>query len=109
MAFDWEKPGTQTPHVYVKLIGASEPQRLTKSPAAEWSPAWSPDGRQIAFFRDLSAASQGVFLIPAIGGPERKLTEARGWSRLTWHPSGEWLVLAGRNSEKEPFALYLLP
>ncbi|PYT19594.1 MAG: hypothetical protein DMG57_44800 [Acidobacteria bacterium] len=45
----------ERPHVYVKLIGASEPQRLTTSSAGEGEPVWSPDGRNIAFIRELSA------------------------------------------------------
>jgi Tol biopolymer transport system component/DNA-binding winged helix-turn-helix (wHTH) protein len=110
VAFEWEVPGKEKSHVFVKLIGASEPQRLTKNPAAEFGPAWSPDGRLIAFHRELSAKRHGVFLIPAIGGPERKLTDASPswWSQLEWHPGGEWLVLADRNSETEPFVLYLV-
>jgi Tol biopolymer transport system component/DNA-binding winged helix-turn-helix (wHTH) protein len=109
VVFRWEVPGKEKSHIYIKLIGASEPQRLTKNPAAEFSPAWSPDGRSIAFRRELSAKRYGVFLIPAIGGPERKLTDAYWWGpQLEWHPGGEWLVLADRNSETEPFALYLL-
>jgi len=95
------------PHIYVKLIGASQPQRLTRNPAPEHSPAWSPDGRQIAFLRQLSAARDGIFLIPAIGGPERKLIEG-SFGSLRWHPGGEWLVVAERNSDKESVALYFL-
>jgi Tol biopolymer transport system component/DNA-binding winged helix-turn-helix (wHTH) protein len=103
VAFEWEDLGMFKPHIYVKLIGASEPQRLTKNPATEHSPAWSPDGRWIAFFRERS-----IFLIPAIGGTERKLADAYRGHGLKWHPGGEWLVFADRNSEAEPFALYLL-
>jgi Tol biopolymer transport system component/DNA-binding winged helix-turn-helix (wHTH) protein len=107
VAFEWEAPGKENSHIYVKLIGTSEPQRLTKNPAEERSPHWSPDGRQIAFVRKLSPTRNAVFLIPAIGGPERKLTDARRFSSIAWHPGGEWLVLAERNSESEPLALYL--
>jgi Tol biopolymer transport system component len=107
VAFEWEVPGKENSHIYVKLIGTSEPQRLTKNPAEERSPHWSPDGRQIAFVRKLSPTRNAVFLIPAIGGPERKLTEDRRVFSMAWHPGGEWLVLAERNSESEPLALYL--
>ena len=49
--------------------------RLTNDPAPDNSPAWSPDGRYIPFLRDLPGSKAGVFLVPAIGGPERKLAE----------------------------------
>jgi DNA-binding winged helix-turn-helix (wHTH) protein len=39
VAFEWEVPGKEKSHIYVKLIGTSEPQRLTKNPAEERSPA----------------------------------------------------------------------
>ena len=105
VAFEWEVPGKET-HKYLKLIGISEPQRLTKNPAAEFSPAWSPDGRSIAFVWELSKTRHGVFLIPSIRGPERKLTEGQVGS-VAWHPGGEWLVFAEKISENEPLALYL--
>jgi DNA-binding winged helix-turn-helix (wHTH) protein len=39
-------------NVYVKLIGAGPPLRLTSNTEQERFPAWSPDGRYIAFLRN---------------------------------------------------------
>jgi Tol biopolymer transport system component len=75
VAFVWSGPEEGTEHIYIKLIGENEPQRLTKSAAEESRPAWSSDGRWIAFLRSLPGEKQGVFLVPAIGGPERKVAE----------------------------------
>jgi Tol biopolymer transport system component/DNA-binding winged helix-turn-helix (wHTH) protein len=116
VAFSWNGPEQgNSSHIYVKLIGAEEPFRLTKDSADEFAPAWSPDGRWIAFVRGLSEEKSGVFLIPAVGGAERKLTEILmgGWwgswgqIRISWHPTGEWLVIPDRNSAQEPYALFL--
>ena len=54
------------------LLGPGKLSGLTSDPARDWSPAWSPDGRWVAFTRD----SRSLILISPIGGPEREL--ARG-------------------------------
>jgi serine/threonine protein kinase/DNA-binding winged helix-turn-helix (wHTH) protein/WD40 repeat protein len=89
-------------HIYVKLIGAGAPLRLTQDSFFDQDPAWSPDGRYIAFIRnanpaDPSSKSQ-VITIPALGGRERRLAEndwplqpaGRG---LTWSPDGKSIVI----------------
>jgi Tol biopolymer transport system component len=113
VAFSWNGPKQDNFDIYVKQIGAEEPVRLTKDPADDVSPAWSPDGRWIAFQRKLSSEKSAVFLIPAVGGAERKLMEVLkeevpGGGRMSWHPSGQWLALSDRNSAQEPYALFLV-
>ncbi len=116
VAFSWErkeKPGVD--HIYVKLIGTYEPMQLTRDEDDDFGPAWSPDGRFIAFLRSLPNGRSGVFLIPAPGGPPRKVAEV--WSPhgvgvespyLSWHPNGKWLVVMDRAVPDEPLALFLL-
>ncbi|HEY7304178.1 MAG TPA: hypothetical protein VH601_08700 [Bryobacteraceae bacterium] len=115
LAFVWGGPEEGTDHIYVKLTGENEPQRLTKGAAEESSPAWSPDGHWIAFLKSLPGERQGVVLIPAIGGPERKVAEvntvaAIGLSGpgLSWHPSGKWLAVGDRSSASERPGIFLL-
>ena len=105
-------------HIYVKLIGTGGPPlRLTTGPASDYSPAWSPDGRYIAFLRHLSREKDAVLLIPALGGPERKIAEVFReefrtafffCTHLTWSPDGNSLVISDRDSPKEPAGLFLL-
>ncbi|HSB18009.1 MAG TPA: winged helix-turn-helix domain-containing protein, partial [Bryobacteraceae bacterium] len=110
VAFAWQHEGQETRDICVKVIGLEETRCLTSGPADEHSPAWSPDGRYIAFIRDLGEEKGGIFLIPAIGGPERKVAEGRfpPWfrSRLAWHPGGRWLVTSIRRSASELSALF---
>jgi len=115
VAFSWDGPKRDNFDIYVKLIGAEEPVHLTKNPAPDGNPAWSPDGHWIAFQRWLSSERVGVFLIPAVGGAERKLTEVLGnlskygvESRMSWHPSSQWLVIPDKSSAQEPLALSLV-
>ena len=76
VAFSWNGEKQDNFDIYVKQIGRDKPIRLTTDAGRDFSPAWSPDGRTIAFGRLLSPKSSGIFLIPALGGPERKLAES---------------------------------
>lgn len=122
VAFVWNGPKQDNFDIYIKLIGTENAVRLTTDPAADFSPAWSPDGRYIAFLRHVSESGrrpganelsparkqpywwegpgeQGVFLVAAIGGPERKLMETHsGWRGLAWHPDGKWLAISDEGS-----------
>jgi Tol biopolymer transport system component len=60
--------------IFVLSTGGGDPIRLTDSPADELTPRWSPDGRHIAFLSDRGTGTN-VYLIPALGGAERKLAE----------------------------------
>jgi eukaryotic-like serine/threonine-protein kinase len=76
LAYTWKGEQDDNYDIYVKLIGAGAPLRLTTSPAAESCPAWSPDGRYIAFIRDTPSGGSAYYVIPSLGGAERKIAEA---------------------------------
>jgi Tol biopolymer transport system component/DNA-binding winged helix-turn-helix (wHTH) protein len=81
------------PHLYIKVVASSDPIPLTWGAAAEYGPAWSPDGRLIAFLRQLDQARIGIFVKPPLGGVERKITEAASSSlsvRLQAHRRLDW-------------------
>jgi Tol biopolymer transport system component len=100
VAFSWNGEKQNNYDIYVKQIGRDTPIRLTTNPAKDFSPAWSPDGRTIAFGRLLTPTRGGLFLIPATGGPERKLAEIaapavyRAGPYAAWSPDGKWLAFA---------------
>jgi Tol biopolymer transport system component/DNA-binding winged helix-turn-helix (wHTH) protein len=73
VAFSWQQPGKHGANIYVKLIGPGDPVRLTKDPHRDFGPAWSPDGRYIAFLRATDPYHAAVMIIPAVGGKERQL------------------------------------
>jgi DNA-binding winged helix-turn-helix (wHTH) protein len=114
VAFVRREKNESESHIYVKLIGTGGPAlRLTTGPALDYSPAWSRDGRYIAFLRKLSEEKNAVLLIPALGGPERKIAEvfqaaSFPCSGLTWSPDGNSLVISDRDSPKEPAGLFLV-
>jgi len=104
IAFAWNRGKEGSYDIYRKMIGPGEPLRLTTDPAADMNPAWSPDGRIIAFLRDLESGKYAVYLVPALGGPERRLTEAESGGILNWSPDNKWLVI----SDGEPLGLHLV-
>ena len=113
MAFSWDGEKQDNFDIYIKLIGPDKPLRLTHDPASESNPAWSPDGRSIAFLRQLPGERAAVFLMAALGGSERKLAEIHnepyfGYSGLAWSLDGKWLVSSDRSSTEEPSGLFLV-
>jgi eukaryotic-like serine/threonine-protein kinase len=98
VAFSWNGEKQDNFDIYAKLLDSGPPLRLTRDAAEDSSPAWSPDGRSIAFLRGTAEQAGGVFVLPALGGPERKLTDVRvppaffPGHALAWSPDGQWLV-----------------
>ncbi len=95
VAYSWNGPKQDHPNIYVKMIGTDSLVRLTVGPDADVVPAWSPDGREIAFLRFAKEQRNAQLLaIPAIGGRERVIAElGPGGSRPAWSPDSRWVVL----------------
>jgi eukaryotic-like serine/threonine-protein kinase len=80
IAYSSDQNGTF--EIYVKQLtpGGREIQ-LTSDGQQNAGPAWSPDGQRIAFH---SRGRGGIWIMPALGGSARQLTEfgsCPGWSR----------------------------
>src|ERR1700758_4896690 len=90
VVFAWDGGNSESEDrfdLYVKVVGAENVSQLTHKPSEWLAPAWSPDGRTIAFARK-SKSDSGIFEISAIGGPERKLASASFSSK--WRMSLSW-------------------
>jgi Tol biopolymer transport system component len=65
---------------------------LTNNPATDESPAWSPDGKQIAFISDRSGG-RDIYIMNADGSDVRKLTDSPTFNdHFSWSPDGKKIV-----------------
>ena len=89
--------GAPHPGIYIAMVGGEKPLQLTQNDA-DHDPAWSPDGRQIAFARsDGSGSQQGLYVMPALGGSERRVYTVAVPTRgacggMSWSPDGKSLA-----------------
>lgn len=117
VAFSWNGPAQSNQDIYVKLVGPGEPIALTTDPARDDSPAWSPDGRSIAFLRWASGndSDVAVIVIPALGNAaEQRIATVkirpteRVLSRLCWTPDGKWLAIGATVEPHERHGIWLI-
>jgi Tol biopolymer transport system component/serine/threonine protein kinase len=94
------RQGDEDWDVYLLRAGGQRAINLTEdSPADDVQPAFSPDGRQIAFRS--SRDDGGLFVMGATGESARRLTTF-GWNP-GWSPDGKKLVFAAEPISRTPF------
>ncbi len=110
LAFASDGSARENTDVFVEQLVDAAPHRITTAPTIDRAPVWSPDGRQIAFVR-LGAGTCDIELMPALGGPERRLAPCGNPAsfRMSWSPDGRWLaVSAGRVPVATPWQIVLV-
>ena len=94
--------------LYVSLAGQGTPLKLTNTAGSGAAvPAWSPGGQSIAFVRTTPGKPTELMVIPALGGPVRKIDEGVN-SRPAWSPDGKWLYFSAQVSPQH-LALFAEP
>jgi Tol biopolymer transport system component/DNA-binding winged helix-turn-helix (wHTH) protein len=112
VAFAWNNNVQDAVHIYVKVVGTDEPVAITSGKSFNLFPAWSPDGRYIAFRRvcepkvrhhmlmqvtPCTAGTTGLYMVPSIGGRERLLRATAPSNvngQLSFSPDGKQLAFA---------------
>jgi Tol biopolymer transport system component len=108
--------------LFVKDIGGGNPLLVSDGKSVTWSPAWSPNGRRIAFYRgfmnDDGEYSIAVDSVSRLGGPSRQLTTSQltvsrlkgaiPFFGLSWSPDGTILAMADEESPDWIVSVFLL-
>ncbi len=117
IAFSWDGEKQDNFDIYVKQVGVAAPSRLTTDARPDMSPAWSPDGRTVAFLRFSTSAKAELILMPSLGsGPERKLADVvvptdtfkQRLRLLAWSSDSKWLIVSDAPSPEAPLGLFLV-
>jgi len=90
--------------IYLQRVGGERSFNLTEnSPDDDWAPAFSPDGKEIAFVSERLGG--GIFIMGATGENVRRLTDV-GFAPA-WSPDGSEVACA--EDYGAPLSRYILP
>lgn len=97
----YEVSGPDGMNLWSSSIQGGSPRNLTESRhASTGSPAWSPDGRAIAFDSNYEGRP-GIYVMPAGGGAPRALThELADLILPSWSRDGRWIYFGERIAGK---------
>ncbi len=95
-------------HLFVVDVASGAVSVLTQGDAEHAGPAWSPDGRQLAFVRARTGSADynlfDLWIMDADGGHARRLTEQVGRATSpSWSPDGTLVACFGREQQEPGF------
>lgn len=91
------------------LEGGAHPRRLDIGDAPAFHPAWSPDGRHLAYVTWTAREGGQVWIVPAEGGAPRRIgTRAAFYTYPAFAPDGGsvWVVRSGHRARNQAVVNY---
>jgi Tol biopolymer transport system component len=100
IAFSDELNGNRD--VYIIKTDGSNKTRLTSNEDWDWSPTWSPDGKQIAFLSMRSGNSE-IYIMDIDGSNTKRLTHNQSYEGYpAWSPDGKNIAFVSDRDEPDP-------
>lgn len=98
-----EDPAVDRKTIFLQRLSDNYTKQLTSGTRLDHSPAWSPDGRQIAFVSDRAEKSQ-IFVLPVDGGEARQLTKLPNGvgGGPVWSPDGKTIAFTAAAQDEAP-------
>jgi Tol biopolymer transport system component len=99
IAYIATRPGSPWKIFVIDSQGGT-PEEVISTDHAEFDPAWSPDGKQLAFGRTSSEPSQAIYLVDLA---THKVSTIQGSETLfspRWSPDGQYLAALNLDSSK---------
>jgi Tol biopolymer transport system component len=112
VAFTWSGPNETATKIYLQGLDGDMPSRVTQGKENDDAPAWSPDGREIAFAQRDSSGHGTIFTIPREGGNARPRARFENHSaapfRISWSPDGRYFAVPHEISPGLPPSITLI-
>jgi Tol biopolymer transport system component len=81
--------------LWVSAVDGTNVRRITNSPSLEYSLAWSPDAKRIAF-------NPGLFVVNADGTGRAQLSDPQvSTGEIHWSPEGRYIAFQSNNTDNQ--------
>jgi len=87
VAYASDRAGAGAFDIWVQRTGTETPVQITSSAGDETEPSFSPDGGHIVFTQ-----SDGIYIVGALGGTARRVTEVARPHTPRFSPDGRWIA-----------------
>jgi dipeptidyl aminopeptidase/acylaminoacyl peptidase len=105
-----DEPGTVFQEIWIVASRGGNPRRYTANGERAWAPAFSPDGKSLAFLstrpqvagRDGSKSDrvEGLYVLPVEGGEARLVTPSKvEVQAFRWRPDGRAIAYTAKDSK----------
>jgi Tol biopolymer transport system component len=113
VAFVWNQGNGASPQIATLANNESSPRPLTKATGKPSSPAWSPDGKSLAYVRVND--DKGELVVAHRDGSDERtipgvfpMAADLPYRVLDWSPDGHTLAVAHTMSNGEPIGIFLV-
>jgi TolB protein len=103
IAFSAEVPGTKQSDIFTANSEGSDVRQVTKGPGRNSTPAFSHDGKKIAFVSTRDGGKYQIYVINADGSNVQRLTKDStiGYFNPQWSPNGKRLVYYAEKGDQK--------